>query len=557
MIEFNKINNNSSNISKDEKKMKNPGLNLSLKDFKSNKIISKNKSNDNSLNNKTKKENKIIELKINLKAKEVFFNENNRNEENISNNTDKFLISNILSNNNDNSMENKSYINRVEDISIKEKGKKITKNIINFEKIIRNTQNIINQKNNLKINNKEILNKKDIIKKKNINLGVCLNRKRFNSINYLYNKDKEIIDYSNNYNEIMNKSLILKLKYNSNNTSIESVKIENEKNKIKKLKKEKIFVKPLLKNCSITKIINKIIKLLYTVKNQNCFCTKENYISHFMNFKNKIPINIKSINNKKGNQIYTKFKIILKKPTLYKNISLTPITKNNYKNIYFSNNKKNISNPKKEIKDYMIKQVLKRYKIDFNKNIINNSQRNLNNNKNNKKIPLLKICSINGDIIKINLDKNKNIIHKDEKYIKKNIRAIIKYRNDIKNCPLCLKKKGNSQKKPNNFLNNIQNKFNNTFRDYIEKEEINKLKIINNKNNKVIKNISDYYSKTNRINKKIIYNYNKKNNLNKKKKFIDLNNNELSESNNYTNLISIVFPLINSYFNESINKINK
>ena len=560
-----------------KEKTKTPGFNLLLKDYKPHKINLINKSNTN---NNPKNKNKIIELKINLETKEAYFNENdNNNEDSISNN-DKFLISNILNSDNSNSIENKSDKNTIEDILIKEK--EINKNNINFEKINNKgnlfnsqyksiTKNRTNKKYNLKINNKEIVNKDSFIKKKTKNKYYDKS-KRFNSMNYIYNIDRDIFDY-NNIDEIKNNSLILKLKYNSNNTSIQSINIEEEENKTKKFnKKEKIFVKPILSNCLITKSINKIFQLLYSVKNQNYFCTKENYISHLMNFKkdNYIPINITNIKNKKENKIYTKLKISLKNPILSKYISLTPIAKYNNKRIDFSNNNKILSKPKKSIKDYMIKKVIKRYKIDFNnknnKNqIFSNSGRLLNKNENNKEIPLLKICYINGDIIKINLDKNKNIIMKDENYIQKNIKAKIKYKENIKNCPLCLKKKDNFLKKQNNLLTNIQNKLNNTFNVHLEKEEIKKITKANNKDNKEIKYIIKDYSNFNRRNnnnpnKKIVYNYSKNfnNNLNKKENLIDsLNSNDLNISNNYTHLINIEFPAINSYFHKNINKKNK
>ena len=555
-----------------KEKTKTPGFNLLLKDYKPHKINLINKSNTN---NNPKNKNKIIELKINLETKEAYFNENdNNNEDSISNN-DKFLISNILNSDNSNSIENKSDKNTIEDILIKEK--EINKNNINFEKINNKgnlfnsqyksiTKNRTNKKYNLKINNKEIVNKDSFIKKKTKNKYYDKS-KRFNSMNYIYNIDRDIFDY-NNIDEIKNNSLILKLKYNSNNTSIQSINIEEEENKTKKFnKKEKIFVKPILSNCLITKSINKIFQLLYSVKNQNYFCTKENYISHLMNFKkdNYIPINIKNIKNKKENKIYTKLKISLKNPPLNKNTSLTPIAKNNYKQNIFSNNKKILSKPKQGVKDYMIRQILKKYKIDFNINkneklknqIFNNSGKLLNNK--NKEIPLFKISYINGDIIKINLDKNKNIIHKDENNIQNNIKAKISYKGTIINCPLCLKKKEYS-KKPKNLLDNIQNEIlNSTFKDYYEKEEITKLKKISNKNNKEVNIFKDYSKNntTNRYNqnKKLLYNYNKNNNNNlNKRNLIDSLTNDFSLSGNYTHLINIELPAINSYFHKSINK---
>ena len=116
-----------------KEKIKSPGFNLLLKDYKPHKINLINKSNTNNiLNNSPKTKNKIIELKINLETKEAYFNENdNNNEDSISNN-DKFLISNILNNENSNSIENNSDKNTIEDILTKEK--EINKNKINLKK---------------------------------------------------------------------------------------------------------------------------------------------------------------------------------------------------------------------------------------------------------------------------------------------------------------------------------------------------------------------------------------------------------------------------------------
>ena len=277
--------------------------------------------------------------------------------------------------------------------------------------------------------------------------------------------------------------------------------------------------------------------------------------------------------------------------------TFTPIIKNN-KNIIFPNNKKILSKPKNEAKTNINninnkrKITLRKFDISCNKKCIvdtlikksisKNKKKNKNKNKsfnnmgthlkNNKKnneknnnkqiIPILRINNTNGDIIKINI-KDRTNFYKNGNTHNCRMRGGSRHEKMNKNDTLCLKIT-NIRHKNNNMYNKNEN-LNKKLIDYCRKEEVNKLKIFNNINRN---NVFREYSETNRIKNRNIFKksysnfnkYNEKELFKRKKNLMDYFNNNDNDScihNNYTHLISIEFPAINSYFNKLKNEKKK
>ena len=617
------INSEKKNNKKSEKNEMNHKLSSLLDDNKSRniiKLININKENQNidiSLNSKIN-EDKTINIKINIPKNEnkksnekninIYENDNiynkdninninNLNEDNGSSFNDKFLISKIIDNENkENSKDKnkdknnkKSNEDNLKEISFNGKQKN---NVKDFFKNKKNQENLLNLKHKLndknRINNDNINNNKYNENKKIKKINFLNNNKNENKNDFdksfnmkkRYNKSMIISNFyekdlnNNNNIEMNNKSLILKLKLNSNNTSIESINIENEEKRIKKLKKEYIFVKPILTNCFFTKIINNSIKLINTaVKNKIYFCTKENYVSHQIILGQKYPINLNRIKSKKHNNNYKKLKINPKNKSLPKKCALTPLTKFRKKNIDLNSQKrkKNISNKNIGKKDDIEKKLLNQCKINTNKKMIknnfvkipklkktklNNSFLYLSNNNKNKEIPIFKISDTLGDVTK----KENTFLYKDENNLNYHMKEYIKHKGKIENCPLCLEMTKKSEYNKNKIMNNNNNdKLNKKLMDYCRKEEINKLKIININNRKIIERNNSFrdYSKTNKAKnniqiKKSFNSFNKnKNELKRKTNLMDyFSNNDSSILHNYTHLINIEFPAINSYFHK-------
>ena len=399
-----------------------------------------------------------------------------------------------------------------------------------------------------------------------------------------------------NYTEIKRKRFTLKLRLNSNNTSIESINIENEgNNNIKKLKKEYILFRPILPICYILKKSNYKNKFIHTVKNKNYFSTKENYImSQKYLDKNIYSINIDNKMNEK-----TKTNQIFQKINLTK--ALTPIVKNNKKKIInFNEYKKEFPYNKssyKNIKDNIRKKILSINKVKSkrNKKMINNTFLKktkkcnktsmsssgflIDNNTFNNKMPLLDINDTDRDIIK-KINKEKIIFVRNENNNKYHMIGFLKHKGNINKCPKCLEmmKKIKSNNILNNdninnyenenikikyIRNNSENKkiLNKKLIDFCRKDEINKIKLINNDKKYNIERNSIFweYSKSNKAKKTNLfkkyfssYNVIKNKSLKKRKRdFIDyFSNNDSIIKDNFTFLLKNEFPIINSYFHK-------
>ena len=214
----------------------------------------------------------------------------------------------------------------------------------------------------------------------------------------LYNNNGNINKYKLNNN---NQGLFFKLTLNSNNTSIKSIIIENENNKIKKLKKEYIFIKPILPYCFISKSINKKMKIIKTVRNKYFFCTKEYYITQQIKFNDSIPIKI--------TKQYKKSKMYNSIETDKRKQSISYLIEYN-KNINYSTSKKGDKNNNNIRKIKLKKFNIKNSKSKNTNNYFNNTGIFIKYNKNNSNkeiIPLLGTNKTNGENIKINLKKNK------------------------------------------------------------------------------------------------------------------------------------------------------
>ena len=324
----------------------------------------------------------------------------------------------------------------------------------------------------------------------------------------LHNEDNKI---NKSFKFKDSKSIVLKLRLNSNNTSVESFDILNDDNKIENNKSKNKYV--LENPISPISYVNKLrITSKKTVKNSCYFCTKQNITVHQYNFKkSEFPINITNRLNKKNNKIFTKIKI--------------------NKNKYSSALNKKILSHKKIPKQ----KNLKKFKLNNNNNIINKTiiktsklKRNfiiksrLSSNK-NKNIPLLSINNTNGEIFKINLEsekdnifENKNNEHyqmdendqnyrnNEKDFYEHHLRNYPKHWGNEKKCPLCIEMAKKSKKNEykifgiNNsiklkkfkfkYINNMKYKtiFNKNINNLIRYEEMNKLKMTNNNDNNLI-----------------------------------------------------------------------
>ena len=196
------------------------------------------------------------------------------------------------------------------------------------------------------------------------------------------------------------------------------------------------------------------------------------------------------------------------------------------------------------------------------KDKLNNSFLYLYNNNKNKEIPIFKVSDTLGELIKNNVKKENTFLYKDENNLNYHMKEYVRHKGKIENCPLCLDMVKKSEYNKNKILNNDNynnDKINKKLMDYCRKEEINKLKIININNRKIIERNNSFrdYSRTNKGKNNIqikktfnIFNKNK-NELKRKVNLMDyFSNNDSSISNNYTHLIDIEFPAINSYFHK-------
>ena len=475
------------NESIDKKKIINLTINLPLK---KNKILNFKKVNFCLNENENKKINKSFEYTNNIHNYKIndknysFINDNFQKsiiiyDKKYKNNKIEKIIKNL--NNDNNIKKNNKNINKIKfrynnknidnskslskDTSFKNNNYDIKNDFINKEMKEKNnnSQNITKLKystkekkwvnhNNLENNKKT---KKNILKNKNIenkahpNINKSYNgpKNYYKSMNNHNNNYKDLI----NYTEIKRKRFTLKLRLNSNNTSIESINIENEgNNNIKKLKKEYILFRPILPICYILKKSNYKNKFIHTVKNKNYFSTKENYImSQKYLDKNIYSINIDNKMNEK-----TKTNQIVQKINLTK--ALTPIVKNNKKKIInFNEYKKEFPYNKssyKSIKDNIRKKILSINKVKSkrNKKMINNiflkktkkcnktsmssSGFLIDNNTFNNKIPLLDINDTDRDIIK-KINKEKIIFVRNENNNKYHMIGFLKHKGNINKCP--------------------------------------------------------------------------------------------------------------------------
>ena len=524
---------------KEDKKHINLGLNILLNDNKSHNIISL-------INN-----NKKIDISIEDPIKEItitnHYKEKSNSLEMSKKKNNKFLNNNIKaiklfknkkkisSNNSKNLKDKENYKN----ISINKNGFKL-QNKSNNKKIIIEDNN--NEKRDKQI--KRINTLKNNTQKKNFKISLIKSRSFNTSMNHHYNK-KDINNYNKTTKSNTYKNYILKLKLNSNNSSIESISIENENNKIKKLKREYIFVKPLLSNCYISKIDKTFKNKMNLIKEvSNLIGFKRNYLY-------------------KQNKRKKKINDVVKNNSFFQNNISSPMIKYNERNINYYLSKKILSNPKKAVKDNIKNNILNNKK---NSNIKNFNKYSLNiykskeNTFNNSLLLFNQKCvSVDKPLLKIK-NKNYNRINKNKKSI--NNKGNIKYKPQNEKFPLKLKMMNkNRNNKNKSYFNIKEDKINKKLMDYCRKEEINKLKLINNRNYLENYNIFKNYSKTSRANntfeiQKSFSKNNKSNNKSNliKKDLIDYFNNDKSiMSNNYNNLIKKEFPAINSYFH----KINK
>ena len=462
--------------------------------------------------------------------------------------------------------------------------------------------------NNLEKNKKT---KKNILKNKNIQNKTHININKSKSYNGPKNDYKSMNNNSNNYKvlinytEIKRKRYTLKLRLNSNNTSIESINIENEgNNNIKKLKKEYVLFKPILPICYIVKNSNYKNRFIHTAKNKNYFSKKENYIiskKYLDKNIDSININNKKTEKIKTNQIFQKINLNKKNNIKHLKKALTPIVKNNKKKIInFNENIKDLSHNKrsyKDIRDNIRKKILSINKVKGNRNkkLTNNSflkktkkssnkiNRSysrflINNNTFRDKIPLLDINDINTSIIK-KINKDKIIFVRNENNNKYHMIGFLKHKGNIDKCPICLEMmkniKNNNINNDNRNIyenenikikykrNNSENKklLNKKIIDFCKKDEINKINLINNEKQYNIERNSILweYSKSNKAKKTNIfkkyfssYNIIKDKSLKKRKRnFIDyFSNNDSNIMDNYTFLLKNEFPIINSYFHK-------
>ena len=372
---------------------------------KNNISFSQNKDNDSNMQNDLKNKN-------NSTNKDENGITNDKTLKSINTNKDNNLINiNTLDNNNDSKrlqkigkLTNSKEENDNEELS-KEKKENKNDTFVYFEQENENHGNKKLKKITFFIekeydNNKE--NKKS--KKYNKSMNISLHNE-----NFKINKSFRLMD---------SKSLVLKLRLNSNNTSVESFDIEKDENK---KENKKLKNKYALENqiSPITNFNKLGITTKKTVKNKCYFCTKQNITIHQYSFKkSEFPINIINKLNKKTNKIFTKISINKNKHSSAPKTSLRNITKSLSK-IKLN---KNILSQKKTIKQ----NNLKKFKLSSNYNISNKTsiktpnlkrkfiiKSRLSSNKNNN-IPLLSINNTNGDIFNINLESEKDNIYGNE-----------------------------------------------------------------------------------------------------------------------------------------------
>ena len=392
-------------------------------------------------------------------------------------------------------------------------------------------------------------------------------------MNISFHNDKNVIDKISHIN-IKNKTIFLKLRFNSNNSSIESISVQSEENSSKN--SENNFEKSPPKEYS-TINIQKNIKndILSTVRNEYYFCTKENVSIHQYNLKNnEFPINITSEYNKETNKIFTKIQVF-KNSLKNSQSSITKIHLDR-KKVSSSDNSRT-----KNLKKLNIKKIMNitAIKNPFIKKKDLNIRGLSSNKKFHKKIPLLSINNNNRDLVKINIDNNTKNENENEDEIINHIPKYPKHRGMSEKCPLCIKMAKIVKYNENQIfgyysklnitkrfrINHFKNKkyiFNKNIIDSLKKQEINKLKIINNnnKNNNNINILKDNPFVNNLKNKtylkKSLSNLIKKK-YNTKRTRNTLDNFDLKDKetlNSYTHLINIEFPIINSYFYEKVIK---
>ena len=569
-----------------------------ISDNKSHNLI---KSINNQLKEKSMKQKNLITLRVipieeshknltfyidedNQINNYSFKNTNYIGEKNLSFTNDKFLVSNISYDDNRSKSKNKS--NKHSKV-IKQRKKNNSYNKI--KNPYRNHKLISNKKINLSpgiIKNR--MNKKE--KEKNNKSMNKTFSKSFNIKNYNYRyKNEDNNNERNNFSELDNKSLTLKLKLKSN--EISSIYIEKDNYTIEKLQKEYILFKPQIQNCYITKQTksNNNNNFIYTVRNLPLFFRKDNfdigkYIPiHFIRTsevnskeKNKINLSFKNKDSKKNSRLGK-----IKGKCYHACESLKIINKKNYNEILSKTNKNLLHINKGQIKRNREipynDNLLKKIKSIKNKLSINSKNKVLKKeNSYNSSVPILSMDSKN------KIDNNiyeKNYNKRNKSNINFQLNEILKKKKSINNCPSCLEIIEKTLNKKNHIFDNSKNAqnnkkektiikrnkknlthrkiFNNKLIDYCRKDEINKIKIIND-NKKLFK---DYLNSRKEQKKtklrKYFSSYNQ--NYKKTKTLIDNNynlieyfSNEDSDSlNNYTKLINIEFPVINSYFHRN------
>lgn len=607
------INFNSNNIGKSRKKFartkneKEINLELNFLDEKNNNNIDKIPTKDSKDINV--KDDKVISLKINLPIKEkinlnILKNLNdikinkvkNDNNSNSSNEDEKHFFKKKNSRNVKNNIQIHHDQKFLRIIKVASKNIKMKKDNIDDDNLEEQNMNDDEDEiNNLnKITNGEIndytnsnLSK---FKEQNNNLETD-NLKEINnkdSNEFLKREENIYIDYDNmkpydklRYKSIKvsNDNIIKKIDlinkspdfsvYSSRNSYYKKIKYKEQNNY------GRIFHKPIQVCSYISKEQN--IAFFFTIQNDYYFCTKTTYSIQQINFKNKFPINVTSRLNKNTRQILTrikldnKFKPYPKVPFLFKK-SVTPTSqlKNKIFNYLFMNKTRVFSFPKKYNRKSKRVQEMNR-KINRYKDNIVNDRNQRDSLKNVFEDHIISLNNNKGDIININLDKIKDYFNNQDNY-----QSIIDYFSshanthygNMNNCPLCKKmnqicqnnqdkifgKSSETRKKSgNNNYNTFEWNKRNNKRNIKESKSSNRF--INGIKENIDTHINNVKSRT--LIKKSLSGYENlkmnKDFKSKKKSFNFTNKNigNFSELfNNYTHMVNIEFPYINSYFNK-------
>ena len=359
---------NNSNVpynNRQSKSIGNSTQNDSLNRSGSTSSFNDNHKNNKSINNKKNVKNNFYNLKTDSLINNIYGDENNKNSfylqiplEKNDNKKDSRIKSNLQ-------WENKSNLNYINEINLKEKEIQKQKTLI--DQLVNKIKLYENDINNLKINNQNIQNELNITKQ-DLEKYINLNNNYLKQINYLENNIKEkenelkqyIIDMEKQKDEINKKYKIIlaqkkedKKNLKQNNLA-KSVEIEKkEKDKIEKQITFNDENKKLNENCSYLKKINEQF-FNEIAKLKGVIAEKEKEIEILKkNNKNEEYLKTIELLNKENNELKLNNSIILKKLNQQKNNTKKQLLISNKINLNLisnNNNKELIQNYLKIIK---------------------------------------------------------------------------------------------------------------------------------------------------------------------------------------------------------------